>query len=59
VTEKEKAREWRRINGKEVFCLWCGKEIGDWIDCECHASKWRGVQMTEADLGLGKADAEA
>lgn len=44
------ARAWRRQNNKEVFCSWCWKEIGDWIDCECHASRWRGREMVEGDL---------
>ena len=46
MTPQEAAREHRRQNGKEVFCLWCSKEIGDWKDCPCY----RPREMIKGDL---------
>lgn len=52
------AKRWRKANNKDLYCLWCGKEIGEWSDCQCHASHWRPArQMTAADLGLEVCDA--
>jgi hypothetical protein len=49
-TAKREARNRRREAGKDVYCTLCGKEIGDWINCWCHASKWRGRVMMKGNL---------
>lgn len=36
MTAKDEARRARREAGKDVYCAWCGKEIGDWSSCECY-----------------------
>lgn len=49
--ERLAAKRRRKEDGKDVYCAWCGKEIGDWIDCNCHASNWKADrEMVEGDL---------